>query len=100
MVTKAQMIEAIQSLPEDATVEDAMQRLHVLAKIEIGLAQLDAGRGRPREEMRRQIAEWREYPGGRRRATPCARSPAMLPASLSATLICSSIASSNPWSGS
>ena len=44
MVTKAQMIEAIQALPDDATVEDAMDRLYVLAKIEVGLAQADAGR--------------------------------------------------------
>src|SRR5438105_2596114 len=30
VVTKAQMIEAIQALPDDATVEDAMDRLYVL----------------------------------------------------------------------
>jgi hypothetical protein len=59
MVTKAQMIEAIQSLPDDATVDDAMERLYVLAKIEIGIAQVDAGQTITQEEMRRQIAQWR-----------------------------------------
>jgi hypothetical protein len=60
MVTKAQMIEAIQSLPEDATIDDAMERLYVLAKIEIGIAQVEAGQTITQEEMRRQIAQWRE----------------------------------------
>jgi hypothetical protein len=35
MMTKAQMIKALQSLPEDATIDDAMERLYILAKIEI-----------------------------------------------------------------
>ena len=41
--TKNEIIQAIQELPDDATLEDAMERLYVLAKIERGLAQADAG---------------------------------------------------------
>jgi hypothetical protein len=37
-------LDAIEQLPEDATVEDAIERLVVLAKVERGLAELDAGR--------------------------------------------------------
>jgi len=59
MITKAQMVEAIQSLPDDATIDDAMERLYVLAKIEIGLAQIEAGQGIPHDEIRRQISQWR-----------------------------------------
>ena len=41
--TKSDIIEAIQDLPDDATLEDAMERLYFLAKIERGLAQSEAG---------------------------------------------------------
>ena len=41
--TKSEIIEAIQDLPDDATLEDAMEKLYFLAKIERGLAQSDAG---------------------------------------------------------
>lgn len=40
---KNEMIRAIADLPEDATVEDAMERLYFLAKIERGLEQSESG---------------------------------------------------------
>ena len=40
---KSEIIRAIQDLPEDATVEDAMERLYFLAKIERGLEQAESG---------------------------------------------------------
>jgi len=40
---KSEIIQAIQDLPDDATLEDAMEKLYFLAKIERGLAQSDAG---------------------------------------------------------
>ena len=36
---KADIVRVIQDLPDDATVEDAMERLYFLAKIERGLEQ-------------------------------------------------------------
>ncbi|MEK6334295.1 MAG: hypothetical protein AABM67_05045 [Acidobacteriota bacterium] len=39
--TKTEIVRAIQDLPDDATVEDAMERLYFLAKIERGLEQSD-----------------------------------------------------------
>src|SRR5690349_15334938 len=41
--TKELIREVVERLPPDATVEDAMERLLLLAKIERGLAQADAG---------------------------------------------------------
>lgn len=38
---KSDIIRVIQDLPEDATVEDAMERLYFLAKVERGLEQSD-----------------------------------------------------------
>ena len=36
---KTGIVRAIQDLPDDATVEDAMERLYFLAKVERGLEQ-------------------------------------------------------------
>ena len=38
---KSEIVRAIQELPDDATVEDAMERLYFLAKVERGLEQSD-----------------------------------------------------------
>ena len=54
-ITRERMIEAIRDLPEDASVDDAIERLVFLAKIEEGLAQLDRGEGIPYEEVKRRL---------------------------------------------
>ncbi len=38
-LVKSDIVRVIQDLPEDATVEDAMERLYFLAKVERGLEQ-------------------------------------------------------------
>ena len=50
-MTRDRMVEAIRELPADATVDDAIERLVFLAKIEEGLAQLDRGEGIPHDEL-------------------------------------------------
>ena len=52
---KDRMLEAVRGLPEDATVEDAMERLYFLAKVEEGLRQAEAGETVSAEEARRRI---------------------------------------------
>ena len=49
------MVEAIRQLPADATVDDAIERLVFLAKIDEGLAQLDRGEGVPHDEVKRRL---------------------------------------------
>ncbi|MGH7378731.1 MAG: hypothetical protein ACREJ7_00590 [Candidatus Methylomirabilales bacterium] len=58
MPTKKQMIKAIQDLPADATVEDAIERLYLLYKVERGIVQADTGQKVSREEARRRMAQW------------------------------------------
>jgi len=58
MPTKKQMIKAIQDLPADATVEDAIERLYLLYKVERGIAQADTGQKVSQEEARRRMAQW------------------------------------------
>lgn len=51
---KQKVLEAIEKLPADATLEDAIERLVILAKIDRGLAELDAGQGI--DPARRRVA--------------------------------------------
>ena len=52
---KQRVVEAIEGLPADATLEDAIERLVLLAKIERGLAELDAGQGIDHSEAKRRL---------------------------------------------
>ena len=48
-------LEALQGLPVDATVDDAIERLLFLAKIDAGLAELDEGKGIPHDEVKGRL---------------------------------------------
>lgn len=52
---KQRAIDALQSLPDQATLDQAIERLCLLAKIEEGLRQSDAGRLIPHEDVKRQL---------------------------------------------
>jgi predicted transcriptional regulator len=56
--TKAEIIASLQKLPEDATIDDAIQRLYVMAKIEKGMVDIEAGRTVTQDEIERRMAEW------------------------------------------
>ena len=47
--------EAVERLPDDATVEDAMDRLYFLAKVARGLEAADRGDVVPHAEARRLV---------------------------------------------
>lgn len=53
--TRDRIIEALRDLPPDATIDDAIERLVFLAKIEAGLAELDAGQGIAHDEVKRRL---------------------------------------------
>ncbi len=52
---KQRILDALGDLPDDVTVEEAIERLCFLAKIERGLAQLDAGQGLDHDEVKRRL---------------------------------------------
>jgi predicted transcriptional regulator len=58
MTTRELVIEAVKDLPEDAVIEDAMERLLVLAKIERGLDQADKGETISHDDARQRMAKW------------------------------------------
>lgn len=54
-MTRDRILEALQDLPVDATVDDAIERLVFLAKVDAGLAELDEGKGIPHAEVKRRL---------------------------------------------
>jgi hypothetical protein len=50
-----QIKHVLEELPPDATFEDAIERLVFLAKIDSGLAELDAGHGVPHDDVKRRF---------------------------------------------
>jgi predicted transcriptional regulator len=56
-MTKADIIKAMEALPEDASIEDAMDRLVYLDKIERGLQQAKAGQTITQEEAKARMAK-------------------------------------------
>lgn len=50
-ITKSQIVQAVADLPEDATLDDAIERLLLLSKIE----QAHRGETIPHAEVRRRI---------------------------------------------
>ena len=58
METKQQMLKAIEDLPDDASVEDALDRLYLLYKVERGLGQADRGELISQQEARQRMAKW------------------------------------------
>ena len=58
MTTKEQILESLSRLPDDATIEDAIEWLHLLQEIEIGLQQIEAGQTVTHEEVLRRLEPW------------------------------------------
>ncbi len=53
--TRDRIIEALRGMPPGATIDDAIERLVFLAKIEAGLAELDRLEGVPHDEAKRRF---------------------------------------------
>jgi len=53
--TRERILQALEDLPPDATTGRAIDRLVFLAKLDAGLASLDAGRGIPHNEVKQRL---------------------------------------------
>jgi len=58
MGTKQQILKVIEELPDDASVEDAIDRLYLLYKIDNGIRQADRGELVSQDEARQRMAKW------------------------------------------
>jgi len=52
---KKKVLAAVEKLPPNATIEDAIERLVLLAKIDRGLAEVDGGKGVDHSEAKRRL---------------------------------------------
>ena len=52
---KQKILQAVERLPDDATLEDAIERLCFLSKVEEGLRQSSAGETVPHQDAVRQL---------------------------------------------
>ena len=55
---KSKMESLIRNLPENASIEDAIERLFLLHKIEKGIEQADAGLTVSHEQARKRLRKW------------------------------------------
>ena len=51
-------MDVVEDLPDDASIEDAMNRLLFLAKVERGIRQADDGQTIPHSQVRERMAKW------------------------------------------
>jgi predicted transcriptional regulator len=58
--TKQIVTEVLQSLPEDATIDDVIYRLYVRSQIEAGLKDIEEGRVYSEEEAAAIMDKWLE----------------------------------------
>lgn len=58
MTEKEKVLQAVKDMPDDASIEDAMERLLFLAKIEKGIVQADAGQTIPHERVKERMEKW------------------------------------------
>lgn len=54
---KQRILAAVDKLPADATIEDAIERLVFLAKVERGLAQAESGQLIPHDEIAKRFGQ-------------------------------------------
>jgi len=55
---KQQVIQMIQSLPEEVTIDDIMAELYFKLQVDTGLKELDEGKDIPHEEIEKRMAKW------------------------------------------
>jgi len=58
MTIKEKIIRIVQDLPDDASVEDAMERLLLLAKIERGIQQADLDQILIHAQVKNRMSKW------------------------------------------
>jgi len=55
---KSDIENAIKTLPEETSVEEAMEKLYLLSKIEKGLQQADSGNVTSHKKVEKRLKKW------------------------------------------
>ena len=55
---KQQVIQMIQSLPEEVTIDDILAELYFKLQVDAGLKELGEGKGIPHKEVKKRMSRW------------------------------------------
>jgi len=58
--TKEKVLRVVQELPQDGSIEDAMEKLYFLHKVEKGLRQANLGQKISHDEAKQRMGKWLE----------------------------------------
>jgi predicted transcriptional regulator len=58
MTDKQAVMDALQRLPENASLDEITQELHLMAAVKRGRADVAAGRTKPQHEVKELLASW------------------------------------------
>ena len=58
MTAKQMVMQTVKRLPANASIEDAMENLLFLAKVEKGIQQADAGKTIPHDRVKERMRKW------------------------------------------
>ena len=60
MTLKEQVLEVVNSLPDNCTMEDIRYHLYLRRRMEEGLEAIEAGEGATTDEVRERVKQWRK----------------------------------------
>lgn len=55
---KEEVIRMIKELPDAVSVDDIMAELYFRLQVDVGLKELDEGKGIPHEEVEKRMSKW------------------------------------------
>lgn len=58
MLTKEKLIKLIENMPDKFSIEEVIERIELLQRIEIGLEQSENGETYSTEELRKELKRW------------------------------------------
>ena len=58
MTAKEEILEMLEQIPDNLTVDEALERLQLLYDVQKGLEEAERGETIPHEKAKRMIAEW------------------------------------------
>ncbi|MBC8082992.1 MAG: hypothetical protein H7Z21_07250 [Hymenobacter sp.] len=58
MITKEKVLHSLQDMPEQFSIDELMEKLLIIEKIERGLAQVEKGEVYSTDEARQMLKQW------------------------------------------
>lgn len=55
---KQQVMQMIESLPEDVSIDNIMAELYFKLQVDAGLKELEEGKGMPHQEVEKRMSKW------------------------------------------